>query len=805
MPPKPTRPQRSDGNGGALQDGRGSKVMHMRVGVRVRPLNAKESGTTHSIVDLSEGKVVQVLDPDEKMGGRDYLRLDRNKDKVYQFDHAFDPAVSTADIHATMSSQLVAAVMDGYNGSAFAYGPTGSGKTYTMMGTSSQRGLIPLMVHDLFAHAEEHSEDSLFKFKITFIEIYNERVKDLLNQPQEKESHLDVREDANKGTHVSGGGSKAQAALPRCRGALRAKLRFPVAGEGSKGQAALPRYQLAGGRGGGGGAQEPGSGVSSPQELMDNLHRGNLYRTTERTNCNEASSRSHAVLQIVVQATDRFDNQSKMSKLSLIDLAGSERAYKTNARGARQVEGANINKSLLSLANCINALADKTKQVSHIPYRDSKLTRLLKDSLNGKSMTIMLTHVSPAADQFDETLNTLKYANRAKNIKPPQMPERNVVQHGQGHDIDEKVAVLQELKRAISDIAESMHPMAMKKPAGAPTRLAQHQAAGHPTLARVDSLSDVQRVVLDLNKQNPVAAQDPAMKAGFQMLDNMEQEECESISEELLALFHEQQNILKEIMSPAAMRPLGPSITPWPHKTLLPPLLVVPLPRAPKLHGRPVLVVDKAGVGGGRLGSEKSLQIQLTWAQEQGKPAEEVEGLRERAKEEQSCLVALQADLQALRSKIDQVVSAHRLHMLKVLVNQQEARCDAQRFKGQARMKVQLAQQLLQVWDAELPPVFKQLMGGIFDIKPAAGAPTPSKAPAAGDDGETVCTGSPPTISTPPQGDEDFGYDRSRDQPWVTLGQAAVVMNEGALQALQGGPMLVHLRYSIFRVEGLKN
>eukprot|EP00854_Cymbomonas_tetramitiformis_P027087 gene27087-33321_t len=215
--------------------------------------------------------------------------------------------------------------------------------------------------------------------------------------------------------------------------------------------------------------------------------------------------------------------------------------------------------------------------------------------------------------------------------------------------------------------------------------------------------------IVDLSEGKVVQVLDPDEKMGGRDYLRLDRNKDKSISEELLALFHEQQNILKEMTS--------------------------------LQH------------------NEKSLQIQLTWAQEQGKPAEEVEGLRERAKEEQSCLVALQADLQALRSKIDQlkdavptrVVSAHRLHMLKVLVNQQEARCDAQRFKGQARMKVQLAQQLLQVWDAELPPVFKQLMGGIFDIKPAAGAPTPSKAPAAGDDGETVCTGSPPTISTPPQ------------------------------------------------------
>ena len=146
---------------------------------------------------------------------------------------------------------------------------------------------------------------------------------------------------------------------------------------------------------------------------------GNLFRTTEATNCNETSSRSHAVLQLTVHSKPRFSEApAKLGKLSMIDLAGSERATKTDNRGERLTEGKNINKSLLALGNCINALADKTKKASHVPYRDSKLTRLLKDSLGGNCLTTMIANVSPASDQFDETLNSLKYANRAKNIKP---------------------------------------------------------------------------------------------------------------------------------------------------------------------------------------------------------------------------------------------------------------------------------------------------------------------------------------------------------------------------------------------------
>ena len=153
------------------------------------------------------------------------------------------------------------------------------------------------------------------------------------------------------------------------------------------------------------------------------MHKGNLYRTTEATNCNEVSSRSHAVLQLRVESQPRFEEGGKIrvGKLSMIDLAGSERATKTNNAGKRLVEGANINRSLLSLANCINALADRTKKSGHIPYRDWKLTRLLKDSLGGSCRTLMITNVSPASDQFDETLNSLKYANRAKNSRTQEV------------------------------------------------------------------------------------------------------------------------------------------------------------------------------------------------------------------------------------------------------------------------------------------------------------------------------------------------------------------------------------------------
>ena len=163
---------------------------------------------------------------------------------------------------------------------------------------------------------------------------------------------------------------------------------------------------------------------------MNLLFMGNKRRTTEATNANLTSSRSHAVFQILVNSTSRVKNteqETLSGKLSLIDLAGSERGTVTENRGIRLREGAKINQSLLALANCINALGDKSKKGFFVPYRDSKLTRLLKDSLGGNCKTVMISCVSPASSQFEETINTLKYANRAKNIKTKVMANKRLV------------------------------------------------------------------------------------------------------------------------------------------------------------------------------------------------------------------------------------------------------------------------------------------------------------------------------------------------------------------------------------------
>lgn len=170
-------------------------------------------------------------------------------------------------------------------------------------------------------------------------------------------------------------------------------------------------------------------GLESAQEIMELLQRGNRNRTTEPTSANETSSRSHAVLQVVVEQREKGSGlvaEVLVGKLSMIDLAGSERASQTNNKGLRMIEGANINRSLLALGNCITALADQAggKQSSFVPYRDSKLTRLLKDSLGGNCRTVMIANISPCHLNYEDTHNTLKYANRAKKIKTKVPDER---------------------------------------------------------------------------------------------------------------------------------------------------------------------------------------------------------------------------------------------------------------------------------------------------------------------------------------------------------------------------------------------
>ncbi|KAI8499845.1 Kinesin-like protein kif16b [Branchiostoma belcheri] len=298
-------------------------------------------------------------------------------------------------VHKDLGEDVLENAFEGYNACIFAYGQTGSGKSYTMMGdqnTPNQQGLTPRICEGLYSRIEANDEEGIsYRTEVSYLEIYNERVRDLLRTPRKgmAAGHtLKVREHPKEGPYVQD----------------------------------LSKHLV----------QDYGD----IEQLMD---RGNSIRTTASTNMNDVSSRSHAIFTIVfTQAKFNREMPSEtVSKINLVDLAGSERASATGATGDRLKEGANINKSLVTLGNVISTLADQSiasssghgsKKKFFIPYRDSVLTWLLKDSLGGNSKTIMIATISPAAVNYGETLSTLRYANRAKNIinKPTINEDANV-------------------------------------------------------------------------------------------------------------------------------------------------------------------------------------------------------------------------------------------------------------------------------------------------------------------------------------------------------------------------------------------
>ena len=350
------------------------------------------------IFDPPEDNPVQRLSKSYGPNGK------RVKDQTFGFDRIFDENTTQADVYEATTRSLLDSVLDGYNATVFAYGATGCGKTHTITGTIQQPGIIFLTMQELFERITERTEEKVTEISLSYLEIYNETIRDLL-VPGGSKAGLMLREDANQAVSVAGLSS-----------------------------------------------HHP----QNVQEVMDMIVRGNEYRTMSPTEANATSSRSHAVIQINVSQKDRnadINEPHTMATLSIIDLAGSERASATKNRGDRLLEGANINKSLLALGSCINALCDPRKK-NHVPYRNSKLTRLLKFSLGGNCRTVMIVCVSPSSQHFDETQNTLRYANRAKNIQTKVTRNvYNVNRHVKDFlvKIDEQMALIHELKQQQKD------------------------------------------------------------------------------------------------------------------------------------------------------------------------------------------------------------------------------------------------------------------------------------------------------------------------------------------------------------------
>jgi len=345
-----------------------------RVYVRIRPLNSREinNNTTRkgSTVEMRDNMVF-VFDPENPSEVT-------KKEKIFVFDNAFAEAKSTEEIYKETLTPALENMIQGFNSTVFAYGMTGAGKTHTMFGdiynsTGGMQlnpGLVNLMVRDIFQTFTNESTNYEFFMKMSYIEIYNEQIRDLLNPSAE---NLMVVEDPGKGVMISN----------------------------------LSEYI-----------------IHTEQELLKHIFQGNSRRIMATTHANQFSSRSHAIIQLTVEKRSRVRDIQEtytQSKLCFVDLAGSERAATTENRGIRLQEGANINRSLLALGNCINILSDSNKKGAFVPYRDSKLTRLLKDSLGGNTRTIMLACISPASIAYEETVNTLNYASRARKIKKKVM------------------------------------------------------------------------------------------------------------------------------------------------------------------------------------------------------------------------------------------------------------------------------------------------------------------------------------------------------------------------------------------------
>uniref|UniRef100_A0AAR2JFX0 plus-end-directed kinesin ATPase n=1 Tax=Pygocentrus nattereri TaxID=42514 RepID=A0AAR2JFX0_PYGNA len=451
----------------------------VKVAVRVRPFNSREMSKESKCIIQMSGNTTTILNPKVP-----------KETKSFNFDYSYWSHTSPEDINYASQQQVYRDIgeemllhaFEGYNVCIFAYGQTGAGKSYTMMGKQEkdQQGIIPLLCEDLFTKINDSNNDNSMSYsvEVSYMEIYCERVRDLLN-PKNK-GNLRVREHPLLGPYVE------------------------------------DLSKLA---------------VTSYNDIQDLMDSGNKARTVAATNMNETSSRSHAVFNIIFtqQRHDaETDNTSeKVSKISLVDLAGSERADSTGAKGTRLKEGANINKSLTTLvysnAKLISLLNKKKKKVeSFIPYRDSVLTWLLRENLGGNSRTAMVAALSPADINYDETLSTLRYADRAKQIRCNAVinedPNNRLVR-----ELKEEVSRLKELlcAQGLGDIIESktlsggpmllltnamtgMSPSpslsALSSRAGSISSLRDHIMFSPGSEEAIERLKETEKIIAELNE-----------------------------------------------------------------------------------------------------------------------------------------------------------------------------------------------------------------------------------------------------------------------------------------------------------------
>jgi kinesin family protein 3/17 len=315
--------------------------------------------------DEKAAEFEKIVDIDQKEATV-YVQNPAGQKVHFRFDFAYPEGISQEEVYEETAAPIVSGVLEGFNGTIFAYGQTGTGKTYTMDGksTGEHRGIVPRAFEHIFEHMATNGENQQFMVTVTYVEIYNDELRDLLATGEGEA--LKIREDPQHGVTI--------------RGVAMHK-------------------------------------VQQLDDLWRLLAFGKKNRKVRKTKMNAESSRSHSILTLNVETLSQIEGGShvRSARLNLVDLAGSERIAKTGAEGAGMAEGININYELMILGNCIAALTAKGN--SHIPYRDSKLTMLLRDSLGGNARTMMIAALGPASYNFSETMSTLRYAERAKKIE----------------------------------------------------------------------------------------------------------------------------------------------------------------------------------------------------------------------------------------------------------------------------------------------------------------------------------------------------------------------------------------------------
>lgn len=347
-----------------------SNSENIKVFIRFRPLHKREEGKNQNYNMVIDPKNARVEFPD--------------KSSCFTYDGVFSLETKQDSIYNSVAKNAVDSVIQGYNSCVFAYGPTSSGKTFTMFGTPKEPGIIPRACSHVFEKREEVDDITV---KCSFIEIYREKIRDLLIKSS---PDLRLRQDPHKGVYVDN---------------------------------LTEKY------------------VHTPEEILETIKEGTRQRVVSSTAMNNVSSRSHALLTLNIKQILK-DGSEVLSKLHLVDLAGSENVGRSQVQGISLVEAQTINKSLSCLGNVIYALTEKGRE--HVPYRDSKLTFLLQDSIGGNSKTILIATASPASDSYSETMSTLNFAKRVKTIK-------NAPKINKNESPEVLLQIIEDLQKKLSD------------------------------------------------------------------------------------------------------------------------------------------------------------------------------------------------------------------------------------------------------------------------------------------------------------------------------------------------------------------